>query len=71
MVVKGHFKKSAIGATDVTLVPSTAAPEESQPAHLPITQIVLSTNAATPPAEFWGTVTTDGQEFEVTIERVS
>lgn len=70
-LIKRRFAKSAIGATDVTLVPSTAAPDENQPAHLPITQIVLSTNAATPPAEFWGTVTTDGQEYEVTIERVS
>ncbi len=70
-LIRRRFKKSAIGATDVTLIPSTLAPDENQPASLPISQIVISTNAATPPANFWGTVAADGQEYIVRIERVS
>ena len=63
------FKKSAIGASSVTLVPTTAMDATNKPNHLVISQIVVSTNGATPPAEFWNTVTTDGCEYEVTIRK--
>lgn len=62
------FKKSAIGATDVTLIPSTASDGENHPGHLPASQLVVSTGGATPPAEFWGTAAADGKEYLVTIE---
>jgi hypothetical protein len=52
-----RFKVSAIGATSVTLIPSTAEDSENHPNHLPISQIVVSTNAAAPPAEFWDAIT--------------
>jgi len=71
MVIRRRFKKSAIGASSVTVVPSTAAEGQSFPLDLPISQIVFSTNAVTPPAEFWGTAIGDGGEYLVTIERVS
>lgn len=67
MRITRTFKKSAIGASSVTLVPTTAMEPENRPTHMPISQIVVSTNAATPPAGFWGTATTDGTEYIVTI----
>lgn len=65
------FKKSSIGASSVTLVPSTSGDGENHPGDLPVSQIVVSTNGATPPSSFWNTVTTDGVEYRVTIEKVT
>jgi len=67
-VITRRYKKSAIGAASVTLVPTTAAADPILPSHLVNSQIVVTT-ANPPPAEFWGTVTTDGIEYEITIER--
>ena len=71
MVLHVRLKKSAIGATDVTLVPSTLADGETSPNHLTVSQAVISTNGATPPGDFWGTVAADGTEYMLTIEQVS
>jgi hypothetical protein len=60
-----RFKVSAVGAASVTLIPSTGEDSENHPNHLPISQIVVSTNGATPPAEFWDTIT----EYIVGFER--
>lgn len=68
-VINRGFKKSAIGASSVTLIPTTAGEGESHPSHFPVSQIVVSTNGATPPADFWGTLTTDGVEYEVSIRK--
>lgn len=71
METSRRFKKSSVGASSVTLVPTTAADPQNLPEHLTMSQIVVSTNGATPPADFWGTGTTDGVEYIVTIRRVS
>jgi hypothetical protein len=63
------FVKSAIGATTVTLTPSTGA--ESKPGHVVLSQIVVTTGAATPDVGFWGTTTTDGTRYKISIERES
>ena len=61
-------KKSAQGGTTVTFVPDTAeAQAECNPTHLAFTQIV-ATFAATP-AEMFGSATTDGRKYRVTIEQ--
>lgn len=66
-----RLKKSAIGASSVTLVPTTSGPSEALPNHLKGSQLVWSTGGVTPPAEFWGTAVTDGIEYEVSIRRVT
>lgn len=68
-----RFKKSAIDATTITLVPSTAHESEARPTHLAATQVVI-TYAATP-ENLFGTIAAslgleDGQEYEITIRRV-
>lgn len=71
MEARRRWKKSAIGATTVTLIPSTTGGAgEAHPAHIAPTQVVI-TYPSTPPTEFWGTVTTDGIEYEEIIRRVS
>ena len=65
-MVKQLFKKSAVGGTTATLIPSTKNWSESKPTHLNATQIVLTFSAT--PTEFWGTAG-DGNEYEVTIQR--
>jgi len=69
-----RFKKSAIDATTITLVPSTAHESEARPTHLKATQAVI-TYAATP-ENLYGTIAAslglaDDQEYLITIERVS
>ena len=59
------MKLSAVGATSITLVPATATPSENSPTHLPMSQVVISTNGVTPPAE-WGTVA-QGTEYDVIL----
>lgn len=70
-LVVRRYKKSAIGASSVTLIPTTAADDAILPSHLINSQIVVSTNATTPPSSFWGTAAADGKEYLVTIELVS
>lgn len=60
------YKKSAIGGSSVTLIPSTAMPGEVHGEAGAISQIVLTT-PSTPPAAFWGVATADGREYEVLI----
>lgn len=72
MRIQRQFKKSAIGASSVTLVPDTGGGEGANyPVDLVISQVVLSTNSVTPYAEFFGTATGDGTKYLVTIERLS
>jgi hypothetical protein len=70
-VLRGRFKKSAVGATSVTLVNTTTSDPEFSPNYAKITQLVISTNSATPPTDIWGTTAADGKEYIVTIEQVS
>ncbi|MGH6782817.1 MAG: hypothetical protein ACREB5_12020 [Sphingomonadaceae bacterium] len=71
MITQRRFKKGSIGATSVTLDPSTAGgTAENKPGHLVMSQIVVSTGGATPDAYFWGTAAADGKEYLVTIERI-
>lgn len=69
--VVGKFKKSAIGATSVTLIPSTSGFGETLPAHVKASQVVVSTGGATPDPKFWGLAAADGREYLVTIEEVT
>jgi hypothetical protein len=69
MVSRNRWKKSAIGATTVTLIPSTKGGGPS-PSYIAPTQIVI-TYPSTPPVDLWGTTTTDGVEYEETIFRTS
>lgn len=71
MMLQRRFKKSAIGASSVTLVPTTVADPQMHPKESIVQQVVVSTNSGTPPASFWGTATADGIEYLVTIERVT
>jgi hypothetical protein len=66
--VSRRMKLSAIGANSVTLVPTTAADPRNLPVDYPMSQVVISTNGATPPAELWGVAITHGREYRVTIE---
>lgn len=73
-LVVQRFKKSAIDATTITLVPSTAHESEAKPTHLAATQIVV-TYAATP-ENLYGTIAAslglaDDLEYEITIRRLS
>jgi hypothetical protein len=70
MNVRRRMKKSAIGATTVTLIPTTAADPEAQPNHAALTQVVL-TFAGVPPADIFGTVITDGLEFIISANTVT
>lgn len=63
-----RMKKSAIGGTSVTLIPSTLV-SESDP-HVAISNIVITT-PSTPTAAFFGTAVADGIEFEITLTRKS
>lgn len=63
-----RMKLSAIGASSVTLVPATAGDGANHPSSLPVSQVVVSTNGATPPASFWGLGTGEGRHFKVTID---
>ena len=72
-LVVQRFKKSAIDATTITLVPSTAHEAEAKPSHLVATQVVL-TYVATP-ENLYGTIAAglglaDDMEYEVTIRRL-
>jgi hypothetical protein len=72
-LVTQRFKKSAIAATTITLVPSTAHESEAKPTHLNATQMVI-TYAATP-ENMYGVVAAslgleDEMEYEVTIRRL-
>ena len=69
MQTRMRWKKSAIGATTVTLVPSLSGGGPS-PSYVAPTQIVI-TYPSTPPVNLWGTTTTDGVEYEETIFRTS
>lgn len=71
MLIQRRMKKSAIGASSVTLVPTTVADPQNFPQDYPLSQIVVSTNAVTPPVDFWGKLTTDGIEYEVIIRPVT
>jgi len=71
--VAQRFKKSAIDATTITLVPSTAHESEARPTHLAATQVVFTYTAT--PENLYGVVAAslgleDGQEYIVTIQRV-
>jgi hypothetical protein len=66
---RGQFKKSAIDATSVTMVPSTASPSSMGEGN--VSEIVVSTNGATPPVSFWGSEVADGIEFVVVFQRRS
>jgi hypothetical protein len=66
---RGRFKKSAIGASSVTLIPSTASPAAMGEGA--VSQIVVSTGGATPPGSFWGSAVADGIEYEVIFQRKS
>ena len=72
MEVKRRWKKSAIGASTITLVPSTVGGDGggAHPSHIAPTQIVI-TYPSTPPSDLWGTVTTDGIEYVEIIRRVT
>jgi hypothetical protein len=67
--VMKRWKKSAIGGTTVTLIPSTTD-QSSHPGHIAPTQIVI-TYSGTPPTDFWGTTTTDGVEYIEILRRVT
>jgi len=72
-LVTQRFKKSAIDATTITLVPSTVHESEAHPNHLAATQIVV-TYVATP-ENLYGLIAggaglTDDQEYEVTIRKL-
>jgi len=72
MEIRCRLKKSAIGGSSVTLVPTTTAGDAlTHPEDLPVSQVVVSTNGATPPSSFWGTATTDLKEYEVIIRRLN
>ena len=69
-----RFKKSAIAATTITLIPSTAHESEARPTHLAATECRLTYTAT--PENLFGVVAAslgleDEQEYLVTIERVS
>ena len=68
-----RFKKSAIDATTITLVPSTVHEAEARPTHLAATGIVI-TYAATPENLFGAIAASlglaDDQEYIISIERV-
>ena len=73
MVIQ-RFKKSAIAATTITLVPTTGAWAEAKPNHLAATEVRL-TYVGTP-ENLWGTIAgsaalNDDQEYEITIQRVT
>jgi hypothetical protein len=59
-------QKSAVGASSVTLIPTTTA-NITQFGEGAISQIVVSTSGATPSA-FWGAMN-DGVEFDVIFLR--
>lgn len=63
-----RMKLSAIGATTVTLVPATVGDGSNHPTDLPISQVVVSTTGATPPASFWGLAITEGRHYKVSFE---
>jgi hypothetical protein len=65
-----QLKKSAIDATSVTLIPSTMN-ADAMLGDSAISQVVVSTSAATPPASFWGTAVADGVEYELVLRRRS
>lgn len=67
--VQRRMKKSAIGASSVTLVPTTAA-DPATDVDYPISQVVISTSGVTPPIELYGVAVGDGREFLITIEPV-
>lgn len=69
--VSRRMKKSAIGASSVTLVPTTVADPANMPVDYPMSQVVFSTNGVTPPVELWGVAVGDGREFIVTITPVN
>lgn len=69
MRAERRFLKTTIGATSVTLDPAVTS--ENKPGQIAMSQIVVSTGGATPDPGFWGTVTTDGARYKVTIERLS
>lgn len=63
-----QFKKSAQDGTTVTLVPDTQeSGDGGHPIDLAATQIVVTFTAT--PASMYGTATTDGRRFRVTIEQ--
>jgi hypothetical protein len=64
-----QLQKSVVGASSVTLIPSTMNPASMQ-GDAAISQVVVSTSAATPPPAFWG-VASDGVEFELILRRKS
>lgn len=64
-----QLKKSAIGATSVTLIPSTLNPAAMNEAA--VSEVVITTGAAAPPASFWGTAAADGVEYELLLRRKS
>jgi hypothetical protein len=64
------LKKSVLGATSVTLIPSTAS-DGANRGEAGITQVVITTGAAVPPVGFWGSVLADGQEYLLILRRVS
>lgn len=65
------MRVTGIGANSVTLTNTADAQRsETRPLNLGFTQVVITTSAATPPLEFWGTVAIGG-EFLVSFERVN
>jgi len=71
MVIQ-RFKKSAIDATTITLVPSTAHEAEAKPNHLAATQVVITYTAT--PENLYGLIAgsvglVDDMEYIITIER--
>jgi hypothetical protein len=73
-MISQRFKKSAMDATTLTLVPSTVHEAEARPTHLAATQIVL-TYVATP-ENLYGLIAgsvglADDVEYIVTIRRAT
>jgi len=69
-----RFKKSAIDATTITLVPSTAHESEARPTHLAATQVVFTYTAT--PENLFGAVAAslgldDDREYEITIRALT
>lgn len=69
-----RFKKSAIDATTITLVPTTGAWAEAKPSHLAATQVVFTYTGT--PENLFGTIAgsaalDEDSEYEISIKRVT
>jgi len=72
-IVIQRFKKSAIDATTITLVPSTVHESEARPSHLAANSLVITYTAT--PENLYGLIAgsvglADDQEYELTIRKL-